>query len=114
MARGDAESARPKTRQRLQEALDKAKSFDGVGLGGGGGMPNGVSNAMHRSFPQPEDTSFAAIRNRMIQHRMSLGSRCVFSAVFVFVSFCVHLYSLWCLGRTASICGGCHAHSCNM
>jgi len=76
MARGDAETARPKTRQRLQEALDKAKAFDGVGFGGGGqgGIANGVG-AMHRSFPQPEDTSFAAIRNRMIQQRMSLGSR---------------------------------------
>lgn len=74
MARGDADTARPKTRQRLQEALEKAKAFDGVGFsgnGGGGAMPN----AMHRSFPQPEDTSFAAIRNRMIQQRMSLGSR---------------------------------------
>ena len=76
MARGDAETARPKTRQRLQEALEKAKAFDGVGFGGGGqgGIANGVG-AMHRSFPQPEDTSFAAIRNRMIQQRMSLGSR---------------------------------------
>jgi serine/threonine protein phosphatase PrpC len=77
MARGDAETARPKTRQRLQEALEKAKAFDGVGFGGGGGqggIANGVG-AMHRSFPQPEDTSFAAIRNRMIQQRMTLGSR---------------------------------------
>lgn len=76
MARGDSESARPKTRQRLQEALEKAKALDGVGFEGGASsrMPNGV-NAMHRSFPQPEDTSFAAIRNRMIQQRMSLGSR---------------------------------------
>lgn len=75
MARGDAETARPKTRQRLQEALDKAKAFDGIGFGGGGGGQGGIANAMHRSFPQPEDTSFAAIRNRMIQQRMSLGSR---------------------------------------
>jgi serine/threonine protein phosphatase PrpC len=78
MARGDAETARPKTRQRLQEALEKAKAFDGVGFGGGGGGQGGIANgvgAMHRSFPQPEDTSFAAIRNRMIQQRMSLGSR---------------------------------------
>mmetsp|Transcript_10293 Transcript_10293/g.14772 ORF Transcript_10293/g.14772 Transcript_10293/m.14772 type:complete len:559 (-) Transcript_10293:124-1800(-) len=75
MARGDAETARPKTRQRLQEALDKAKAFDGIGVGGGGSGQGGIANAMHRSFPQPEDTSFAAIRNRMIQQRMSLGSR---------------------------------------
>lgn len=54
MARGDAETARPKTRQRLQEALDKAKAFDGIGFGGGGGGQGGIANAMHRSFPQPE------------------------------------------------------------
>ena len=54
MARGDAETARPKTRQRLQEALDKAKAFDGIGVGGGGSGQGGVANAMHRSFPQPE------------------------------------------------------------
>lgn len=74
MARGDAESVRPKTRQRLSEALEKARSLDGLGFDANGPtVPN--MPPQHRTFPQPEDTSFAAIRNRMIQQRMSLGSR---------------------------------------
>lgn len=71
MARGEGE-ARPKTRQRLQHALEKSRSFSGdLNLSNG----NGVA-PMHRSFPaHGEDNSFAAVRNRMLQQRMALGSR---------------------------------------
>jgi len=71
MARGDGESTRPKTKQRLQDALEKARSFsEQHGDSGDGHM-------VHRhSIPGvASDASFAAIRNQMLQQRMAMGPR---------------------------------------
>lgn len=66
MARGANESDRPKTRQRLQDALQKTRSSildnsDGV-------------DKLHSTYPQ-EELSLAALRTKMMQQRMALGPR---------------------------------------
>ena len=67
MARGEGD-ARPKTRQRLQHALEKSRSFGGDANG------NGIS-PLHWSISGHGEESFTAVRNRMLQQRMALGSR---------------------------------------
>jgi serine/threonine protein phosphatase PrpC len=61
MARGDGDAVRPKTRQRFRDAIEKinAPLLAGGPLGGGLGF----------------DTSFTAIRSRMLQKRMAMGAR---------------------------------------
>lgn len=64
MARGDSDSIRPKTRQRVQLAMDKNKSLSDSSL----------PTTPKRSLGG-EDNSLVAVRNRMIQQRIAMGPR---------------------------------------
>jgi serine/threonine protein phosphatase PrpC len=67
MARGANEADRPKTRQRLQDALlktRKSSNLDG----------SDALDKLHSTYPQ-EELSLAALRTKMMQQRMALGPR---------------------------------------
>mmetsp|Transcript_37783 Transcript_37783/g.119361 ORF Transcript_37783/g.119361 Transcript_37783/m.119361 type:complete len:285 (+) Transcript_37783:49-903(+) len=73
MARGESESSRPKTRQRLHDAIERAKTWSSMSTSND--RPT-VLNHMHRSFPSNSlDNSFESVRNKMLQQRLSLGNR---------------------------------------
>lgn len=63
MARGESDSTRPQTRQRLQFALDKSRSLSESAL------PTTPKSRMG------EDNSLMAVRNRMMQQRIAMGPR---------------------------------------
>jgi serine/threonine protein phosphatase PrpC len=68
LARGANEADRPKTRQRVQEALQKAR----------GSLLEGADrdalDKLHSTYPQ-EELSLAALRTKMMQQRLALGPR---------------------------------------
>jgi len=65
MARG-ADAERPKTRQRLQEAMAKTRAW--------AGDSGEISDKLHSTFPQDE-ASLSALRTKMLQQRMAMGPR---------------------------------------
>lgn len=73
MARGDADSTRPKTRQRLQMAIDKSRT---ISEGHNNAGSNLFGNRLTNSYGG-EEASLNAIRNRMLQQRLAMGPRCV-------------------------------------
>ena len=68
MARGANEADRPKTRQRLQDALQKTRSSLADGA------DREALDKLHSTYPQ-EELSLAALRTKMMQQRMALGPR---------------------------------------
>jgi serine/threonine protein phosphatase PrpC len=68
LARGSSEADRPRTRQRLQDALQKARThaIDGA--------DKEVTDKLHSTFPQ-EELSLAALRSKMMQQRLAMGPR---------------------------------------
>lgn len=69
MARGANEADRPKTRQRLQDALQKTRSSSILD-----GGDRDALDKLHSTYPQ-EELSLAALRTKMMQQRMALGPR---------------------------------------
>lgn len=69
MARGDSDSTRPKTRQRLQLAMEKSKAIS-EGQSAGGSNASRMANSYGG-----EEASLIAVRNRMLQQRLAIGPR---------------------------------------
>ncbi len=74
MARGDADSTRPKTRQRLQMAMDKSRTIAALESQNSSNM---FGSRLTNTFSNGDEVSLAAIRNRMLQQRLSMGPRSV-------------------------------------